>query len=668
MSALPSDKTRPPRHKYAVRDLLNVPPTNPASKVDDKKADSDEQPEINNFSDIDYTTPSPSPQPRYGLAMFAIRVFEDLLKGNHVRDGVRTSDLKSSAPILEVLVTGNQKVPEIPLLIGGFQDVCSNMKKYVCLDFDLLDGDYAAVKGVFVDGGAGNRSSVRLDRLMSLLIGADVRKVELCNVTVKAETMECILSCIKDDKHYDDNHQLKAKVDEFVVNRRDGIELEEIKTEYAQQFKEYGWKITISDALSEIHISLDKGFENSWEWYEEDFENDDDAKQPPESGNNAEIEPSAPPAPEIEHKVDDALYPPAPYAPTVPSLPPPPPSRESMHRRRKASHARREQAVKEMEKQMFVSVWEYESTKGKWKPLPVDVQGEIDAMDCACEIDAMDCASGESDFKEFKELGCYVMKCSRDFALWCRHGTMYQVRRRLVQQTASKYPQWWTSSANDKFKLVEMDLSDTENWYLQRLCSDFDIDMYYELDWRITRIESVENPMLYAKHKDAEQALMDCGQEPNVRGLWYGASRKDIESITQQGFCKKSLKPRWRNGPEGTYFSTGARDSGRFAIDQTKLSSSSFRIRKDKGVFQMLFCRVICGKSTTNFILEPWKRKRGRAPWPKKPNGQIYDSLQNNSGSMFVIHDDVRAYPLFVVHFKVGRSWLSTLRSASRVQ
>merc|ERR1719245_2699541 len=113
---------------------------------------------------------------------------------------------------------------------------------------------------------------------------------------------------------------------------------------------------------------------------------DDDAKQPPESSNKAEI----------GHKLGDAPYPSAPFAPTTPPPPPPPrmvdaatiqrlkqelaakdqalaekdqalskerrdrkKSRESMRRRRKESRARHVEKLKEMEVKVFVSVWEY---------------------------------------------------------------------------------------------------------------------------------------------------------------------------------------------------------------------------------------------------------------------------------------------------------------------
>ena len=83
------------------------------------------------------------------------------------------------------------------------------------LDFDLLDVDYAHIKRVFVGGGVGNRSSVRLGRLMALLERANVSTVRLSNVAVTTSTLDCIISYILCDDHYGADSLLKAYLTEF---------------------------------------------------------------------------------------------------------------------------------------------------------------------------------------------------------------------------------------------------------------------------------------------------------------------------------------------------------------------------------------------------------------------------------------------------------------------
>ena len=40
--------------------------------------------------------------------------------------------------------------------------------------------------------------------------------------------------------------------------------------------------------------------------------------------------------------------------------------------------------------------------------------------------------------------------------------------------------------------------------------------------------------------------------------------------------------------------------------------------------------------------------------WPKKHNGLIYDSLVDipANPTQYVIHENVRAYPMFIIHYR----------------
>ena len=65
-------------------------------------------------------------------------------------------------------------------------------------------------------------------------------------------------------------------------------------------------------------------------------------------------------------------------------------------------------------------------------------------------------------------------------------------------------------------------------------------------------------------------------------------------------------------------------------------------------IYKMFLCKVVCGdmcKGNIDIKL---------TDWPKKNDGMIYDSLVNDlkNPSIFVIHDDVRAYPMYIIHFK----------------
>ena len=63
---------------------------------------------------------------------------------------------------------------------------------------------------------------------------------------------------------------------------------------------------------------------------------------------------------------------------------------------------------------------------------------------------------------------------------------------------------------------------------------------------------------------------------------------------------------------------------------------------------QMFQCKILVGESHKG------SKEYKLTSWPKKGNGLIYDSLVDNTSnpSIFVIHENARAYPMFIIHFK----------------
>eukprot|EP00483_Globobulimina_turgida_P006701 UN06711 len=105
------------------------------------------------------------------------------------------------------------------------------------------------------------------------------------------------------------------------------------------------------------------------------------------------------------------------------------------------------------------------------------------------------------------------------------------------------------------------------------------------------------------------------------------------ETVQREGF-RKEFNSHSRYGA-GTYF---ARDA-QFSIQYSS---------RKNGVYKMFQCKVVCGQSYIG------KKQYTLTKWPKKQNasGLICDSLvDKHDPSIFVIHEDVRAYPMFVIHF-----------------
>ena len=94
-------------------------------------------------------------------------------------------------------------------------------------------------------------------------------------------------------------------------------------------------------------------------------------------------------------------------------------------------------------------------------------------------------------------------------------------------------------------------------------------------------------------------------------------------------------------------FNSAAYGMGTYFARDASYSASGYCGQDSNGVYQMFLCKVIMGESHIG------KGQYKLTSWPKKSNGLIYDSLVNNmqDPSVFVIHDNVRAYPMFIIHF-----------------
>ena len=154
---------------------------------------------------------------------------------------------------------------------------------------------------------------------------------------------------------------------------------------------------------------------------------------------------------------------------------------------------------------------------------------------------------------------------------------------------------------------------------------------------KVIKVEGVQNQMLYDDYYNAKIKLTKLIGENklNERDVFHGTRSMDImKFVYTEGFRKEFNKSAAVG--KGTYF---ARDAS--------YSASSYAA-KHKGLLCIFQCKVIMGE---------WYKgdsKYQLTTWPKKSNGLIYDSLVNNTNnpSVFVIHDNVRAYPMFIIHFK----------------
>ena len=154
----------------------------------------------------------------------------------------------------------------------------------------------------------------------------------------------------------------------------------------------------------------------------------------------------------------------------------------------------------------------------------------------------------------------------------------------------------------------------------------------------VTKVESIENQMLYDAFWGARSKMIKLigDNKLNERELWHGTGNENVMKLVEQEGFRKEFNRNAMYG-KGTYF---ARDAS-YSVGYSSCNN---------GVYKMFQCKVLTGE------MHPGNGGYELNSWPKKKSGQglIYDSLVDNKSnpSIFVIHDDVRAYPMFVVTFK----------------
>ena len=125
----------------------------------------------------------------------------------------------------------------------------------------------------------------------------------------------------------------------------------------------------------------------------------------------------------------------------------------------------------------------------------------------------------------------------------------------------------------------------------------------------------------------------------NERYVFHGAKEMSVmETISREGFRNEFSTI--ANYGEGTYFARDAKYCVPWFCAYDKHD------RADK----LFCCLVLMGESIVG------REKYKLREWPKKNGGQglLYDSLVDdpNDPSVFVIHENARAYPMFIIHIR----------------
>merc|ERR1712228_300779 len=202
--------------------------------------------------------------------------------------------------------------------------------------------------------------------------------------------------------------------------------------------------------------------------------------------------------------------------------------------------------------------------------------------------------------------------------------------------TAMNYPKFWdmaslTISDYAKPKLINI----SDKTLFNQISARF-FQTVSRSEYQIVKIEGVQNQMLYDKYCQERQSVIKLnGGQTNEMFLYHGTKEEDtMTAIETEGF-RKEFSTTHAHG-FGTYFAKNAQYSVSYCLQQSN------------GIYKMFECKVICGEGCQG------DSRYSLRTWPKKKNGFIYDTLVDSmhNPSIYVIHQNARAYPMHIIHFK----------------
>eukprot|EP01083_Nonionella_stella_P112655 331704_1 len=277
--------------------------------------------------------------------------------------------------------------------------------------------------------------------------------------------------------------------------------------------------------------------------------------------------------------------------------------------------------------------WEWKDNTGDWHPYGEQSKDMIEYLDIGQQY-AFTLASTGYDYVITKKSTSAAKQLNKKTNKW------RQVRRVNTESLNTiTCPAWWAVSGRQwvvadrsapnyaKTTLVSLDLN---TYPANKVVANFKKTV---TNRRVVKVESVENRMLYESYWSAKRKLTRLVGERkiNERFVFHGTNNLEaMKRIQTEGF-RKEFTTRAAYG-EGTYF---ARDA-------------SYSVQYTGGINRMFQCNVVMGQSFRG------KAEHRLRSWPRRKNELIYDSLVDNqkNPSIFVIHENDRAYPMFIVHFR----------------
>uniref|UniRef100_A0A8C3TNS1 Poly [ADP-ribose] polymerase n=1 Tax=Catharus ustulatus TaxID=91951 RepID=A0A8C3TNS1_CATUS len=194
-------------------------------------------------------------------------------------------------------------------------------------------------------------------------------------------------------------------------------------------------------------------------------------------------------------------------------------------------------------------------------------------------------------------------------------------------------PPTWDPMENERVKIVELkpdskEYKDVQEKFLQT-CQSF----------KIEKIERVQNRYLWKSYQ-IKKCEMDQknGDKNNERLLFHGTSQESLTFINDHGFYRSYAGMHAPNFGNGTYFAVNASYSAYDIYSKPDANGKKY----------MYLARVLVGEYSLG-------KKGSVTPARKDVNNSVdlFDSSTDNINqpSMFIIFNDIQAYPEYLITF-----------------
>ncbi|OCT63245.1 hypothetical protein XELAEV_18044343mg [Xenopus laevis] len=225
----------------------------------------------------------------------------------------------------------------------------------------------------------------------------------------------------------------------------------------------------------------------------------------------------------------------------------------------------------------------------------------------------------------------YTVNMERKFALDSK-GKSVGIERVSKSGLSTSLPGNWDPMDTEQLKILPLKSGDQEYNSVQGMFAQ-------TCQMKIITIQRVQNQYLWQNYTIKKQSIdTKNGSTNNEKQLFHGTDPSTINNVNNNGFNRSYAGKNASIIGNGTYF----------AVDANYSADDTYSKPDTSGHKHMYLARVLTGTFTTG-------QKDMIAPPPKNQANptDLYDSVTDNLNqpSMFVIFNDIQAYPEYLITF-----------------